>query len=170
MWPDVAWPAELRKNVADTIHRPFIVPDPPALNWYFGVCKTSLTMKIRELGGLQGVIASRWADEKFTFRLGLARAANSEMWNVLQHVNKTSFNVITTDCVDDDIVEKVISCNSKSNSGYAYVMNKIGEIEEIAMSSLEENELERMRHEGDKLKREVCYQSLIADKSFESHV
>ena len=127
-------------------------------------------MKVRELGGLQGVIASYFADEKYMFKLGLARAANREIWNALKHVNKISFNVLSTDCGDDNVIKKIITCNSRVNAGYAYVTNKLGEMDKVPLASLEEGEFDRMCKESRRLREDLRYQTFRSNREFESEV
>ena len=74
-------------------------------------CTPNAHTIVRGLGGLPGVIVSGCAAEKFDFVEDMAAATNYRLLKVLQESTKIPFNFISTDYVNDDIIDRILSMN-----------------------------------------------------------
>lgn len=61
----------------------------------------------------------RRTEEKFDFLEDLAAATNSCVYDVLKDLERITFNILSIDFVQDDIVEKLIELNQQANVAVA---------------------------------------------------
>ena len=68
-------------------------------------------MVARSVGGLPGAVTSRCADEKFDFVEDMASAVNHCVFETLKGIVRLPFNILSTDFVHDDVVQRIIELN-----------------------------------------------------------
>ena len=111
-WPNKAWPKELQDDLEDTLSE-LSMYKPNNIYWYKAECTPNAPMITRCIGGLPGACAAKCADEKFDFVEDLASAVNHTVYETLKGIVRIPFNVLSTDYVQDDIVERILELNNE---------------------------------------------------------
>ena len=122
-WPNKAWPHELKEDMEQTISE-LSLHRPRELFWYKAECTPSGSMVVRSLGGLPGAIASRCAHEKLEFIEDMAAATNRCVLDVLLELNCNSFNMLSVDYVNEELIDRIIELNNVAQSG-VYKTNSV---------------------------------------------
>lgn len=115
-WPNKPWPRELQDDMEDTLSE-LSMYKPEKMYWYKAECTPNASMVTRCIGGLPGAVAARCADEKFDFVEDLASAVNHCVNETLKGIVRLPFNVLSTDYVHDDVVERIIELNNEVPNG-----------------------------------------------------
>ena len=113
-WPNKAWPEDLRRDMIETL---VDLEDRSSddLFWYKAECTPNAAMVTRSIGGVPGAAVFRRADEKLEFVRDLAGAVNHVVLEVLNDVSKLPFWVLSTDYVQDDVIEKILALNDNAD-------------------------------------------------------
>ena len=83
-------------------------------------------MVTRSIGGLPGAVTCRCADEKFDFVEDLASAVNHCVFETLKGIVRLPFNILSTDFVHDDVVERIIEMNESVPVGQSLAVTEQG--------------------------------------------
>ena len=113
-WPNKQWPDDLHDDFENMLAE-FYDSGPQSYFWYKAECTPGTHMVIRSLGGVPGAAAHKCADEKFEFVEDMAAAANYVVYEILNQADKLPINVLSTDFVNDEIVDRIIELNGQTS-------------------------------------------------------
>lgn len=106
------WPSDLHADMYAKIEECNATPDNTQMVWYKAECTPTQSMAARGFGGLPGLIAARWADEKFDFADDLGAAVNATVLDVLGTAPRLPFNILSVDFIADELIARIIELNS----------------------------------------------------------
>lgn len=116
-WPNKQSPEQLGQHMRTALAEMGLYR-PSCLFWYKAECTPSSPMYVRSVGGLPGVIATKYgADEKFDSVEDMASATNFEVLDVLHGLNRLPFNILSIDYVHDSVIERILKLNEASEGG-----------------------------------------------------
>ena len=134
-WPNKSWPDDLKEDMITTI-ADMDERTSKNLFWYKAECTPNAAMVTRSIGGVPGAAACRKADEKLEFVEDLAAVTNREILDVLNDTDVLPFQVLSTDFVQDEVIEKIVQLNQYAQHAVA-ILDVTGgtDLESVVSSS-----------------------------------